>query len=91
MLTIPNIRTSVENQHSLILDPHAKNGTFLRDARGRLISYSGGFSVVYPYTIKDEKWVFRCWHSNLGNVRKRFNAISEAIRKSKAKYLCNFE
>ena len=91
MLTIPNIRTSVENQHSLILDPHAKNGTFLRDARGRLISYSGGFSVVYPYIIKDEKWVFRCWHSNLGNVRRRFNAISEAIRKSKAKYLCNFE
>ena len=91
MLTIPNIRTSVENQHSLILDPHAKNGKFLRDARGRLISYSGGFSVVYPYTIKDEKWVFRCWHSNLGNVRRRFNAISEAIRKSKAKYLCNFE
>ena len=91
MLTIPNIRTSVENQHSLILDPHAKNGTFLRDARGRLVSYSGGFSVVYPYTIKDEKWVFRCWHSNLGNVRRRFNAISESIRKSKAKYLCNFE
>ena len=70
MPTIPSIRTSIENQSVLIRDPHAKNGQFLRDARGRLRSYSGGFTVVYPYTSNGEKWAFRCWHAELGNVRK---------------------
>ena len=49
MPTIPSIRTSVENKDILVLDNHAKNGIFERDARGRLIAYSGGFSVVFPY------------------------------------------
>lgn len=90
MLTIPEIRTSVENQHALIRDPHARKGQFLRDARGRLRSYSGGFSVVYPYTLNGEKWAFRCWHAELGNVRKRFDAISKAIQNAKLPYFCDF-
>ena len=90
MPTIPNIRTSVENQSVLIRDPHAKNGQFLRDARGRLRSYSGGFTVVYPYTFNGEKWAFRCWHAELGNVRKRFDVISKAIQRAKLPYLCDF-
>ena len=90
MPTIPNIRTSIENQSVLIRDPHAKNGQFLRDTRGRLVSYSGGFTVVYPYTLKGEKWAFRCWHTNLRNVRKRFEIISNVIQQSKLSYLLDF-
>lgn len=61
MPTIPSIRTSVENQNVLVLDDHAKHGTFKRDSRNRLIKYSGGFSVVFPYETKDgKKWAFRC-------------------------------
>lgn len=90
MPTIPEIRTSIENQSVLIRDPHAKNGQFLRDARGRLRSYSGGFTVVYPYTFNGEKWAFRCWHAELGNVRKRFDVISKAIQRAKLPYLCDF-
>lgn len=90
MPTIPSIRTSIENQSLLIRDPHAKNGQFLRDARGRLRSYSGGFTVVYPYISNGEKWAFRCWHAELGNVRKRFDAISKAIQRARLPYLCDF-
>ena len=90
MPTIPSIRTSIENQSVLIRDPHAKNGQFLRDAKGRLRSYSGGFTVVYPYTSNGEKWAFRCWHAELGNVRKRFDVISKAIQRAKLPYLCDF-
>lgn len=90
MPTIPSIRTSIENQSVLIRDPHAKNGQFLRDAKGRLRSYSGGFTVVYPYTSNGEKWAFRCWHAELGNVRKRFDVVSKAIQRAKSPYLCDF-
>lgn len=92
MPTIPNIRTSVENKDVLVLDNHAKNGTFERDARGRLIAYTGGFSVVFPYkTANREKWAFRCWHSDIKNSKKRYETISDAIKKAKLSFLCEFQ
>lgn len=92
MLTIPNIRTSIENKAHLVIDEHAKNGTFDRDSRGRLIAYSGGFSVVFPYQATDgHKWAFRCWHTDIGNSKKRYEIISNAIRNAGLNFLCEFE
>lgn len=92
MPTIPNIRTSVENQNVLVLDDHARHGTFMRDARNRLIAYAGGFSVVFPYETTDgKKWAFRCWHSDISNSRRRYKTISKAISDSNLDFLCNFE
>ena len=92
MPTIPSIRTSVENKNVLVLDEHAKNGTFRRDARGRLIAYAGGFSVVFPYEASDgTKWAFRCWHSDINNTQRRYELISEAIQKAQLDFLCGFE
>ena len=92
MPTIPSIRTSVENKDVLVLDNHAKNGSFIRDARGRLIAYAGGFSVVFPYkTINGEKWAFRCWHSDIVNSKKRYQIISDAIKEANLNYLCEFQ
>lgn len=92
MPTIPSIRTSVENKDVLVLDNHAKNGIFERDARDRLIVYAGGFSVVFPYkTANGEKWAFRCWHSDIKNSKKRYETISDAIKKAKLSFLCEFQ
>ena len=92
MPSIPSIRTSVENKNVLVLDEHAKNGTFERDARDRLIAYVGGFSVVFPYlTANGEKWVFRCWHAEVNNTKKRYEIISEAIIKAHLSFLCDFD
>ena len=91
MPAIPDITTSVNNQKHLVLDSHVKTGVFRRDTKGRLVRYAGGFTVVYPYnTSNGEKWAFRCWHSELGNVRTRFETISKAIQSSKLPYLCDF-
>ena len=92
MPTIPSIRTSVENKDVLVLDEHAKKGTFKRDARGRLIAYAGGFSVVFPYELSDgTKWAFRCWHSDISNTQKRYEIISETIQKAHLAFLCDFD
>lgn len=91
MPTIPSIRTSVENKEVLVLDEHAKKGTFRRDARGRLIAYAGGFSVVFPYELPDgTKWAFRCWHSDISNTQKRYEIISDAIKRANLDFLCEF-
>ena len=92
MPTIPSIRTSVENQDVLVLDEHAKKGVFRRDARNRLIAYAAGISVVFPYqTFDGEKWAFRCWHSDIANSKKRYETISESIKKAKLQFLCDFQ
>lgn len=92
MPTIPSIRTSVENQSVLVLDEHAKNGVFRRDARGRLIAYTGGFSVVFPYEAANgEKWAFRCWHVDVNNSKRRYEIISDAIQQTQLDFLCGFE
>lgn len=92
MPTIPSIRISVENKDVLVLDEHAKNGTFKRDAKGRLIAYAGGFSVVFPYQSSNgEKWAFRCWHSDVSNSRNRYETISKAIKDANLEFLCDFE
>lgn len=92
MPTIPSIRTSVENKDALILDEHAKKGTFRRDAKGRLFAYAGGFSVVFPYKTSDGiMWAFRCWHSDVNNTKKRYELISETIQNANLDFLCGFE
>lgn len=70
---------------SLIKDDLIKNGSFEKTSRG-LKYYSGGFTIVFPVSTNNEKWAFRCWHSELGNVRKRFQIISNYVNNLKSPY-----
>lgn len=90
MPIVSNIRTSVENKDVLVLDAHAKSGTFCRGRQNQLLAYTGGFSVVFPYIANGEKWAFRCWHTEMGDVRHRIETIAKAIQESGADYLCDF-
>lgn len=92
MPTTPSIITSVENKNVLVLDSHAKNGSFLKDTRGRLIHYTGGFTVVFPYKSSDgKKWAFRCWHANIDDSKRRYNIISQTIRDSHLSFFVDTE
>ena len=46
MTTIPDIRTSIENKNSLVIDKHAQQGTFLRVFRIVQIMGRSGRSVA---------------------------------------------
>lgn len=74
---------------ALIKDEIIKNGNFEKSKRG-IIYYSGGFTVVFPITVQHDKWAFRCWHTEMGNVRDRFKIISEYINSLQSPYFCNF-
>ena len=90
MPTLPSIRTSIENSQSLVIDSFARKGLFRRDKRGRLVAYTGGFSVVYPFEYNNEVWAFRCWHADLGNLRGHFLTLSSALSKLNLPYFCSF-
>lgn len=74
----------------MVIDSFARQGIFRRDKRGRLVAYTGGFSVVYPFEYNNEVWAFRCWHADLGNLRGHFLTLSSALSKLNLPYFCSF-
>lgn len=74
---------------ALIQDEVIKDGKFDKNGN-ELIFYTGGFTVVFPVTTQNDKWAFRCWHTEMGNVRKRFKIISDFINDLHSTYFCNF-
>lgn len=73
----------------LIKDEVIKNGIF-ETSGDELIYYSGGFTVVFPVIVDQEKWAFRCWHTEIGNVRDRFQIISDYINDLSSPHFCSF-
>lgn len=74
---------------ALIKDDVIRNGNFEKSSRGT-IYYSGGFTVVFPVYANGQKWAFRCWHTEMGNVQERFKVISDYINQLDSSYFCNF-
>jgi len=90
MIGISDIKASILSG-TLIQDKFFKNADFLKDSRGRLISYTGGYTVVVPANVKGEKWAFRCWHTAVKDSKERYSLIGKAIKKSKLPYFCSFD
>lgn len=74
----------------LIKDGHISKGTPLLDGRGRLIHFTGGFAVVFPFMVDGDKWAFRCWSADIGNVEKRLHILSKELAHLQLPYFCDF-
>lgn len=75
---------------SLIKDEFISKGKFQELSYGGYVNYAGGFTVVFPVTVNGEKWAFRCWHHDLGNLRSHFEILSEELQKLRNPYFCDF-
>ena len=74
-----------------IKDPVIHNATFNKLPFGRYEMYSGGFTLVFPCYVNNEKWAFRCWYVDMGNISLRYKLLSQAINSCKLPYFCDFE
>lgn len=61
------------------------------DVRGRVMKYTGGFCVVFPFQCANYKYAIRCWHVNIQDIQKRIQLISEALHNSNLPYFVGFE
>lgn len=57
----------------------------------RMIKYSGGFCVVYPFETINHKYAVRCWHADVSDMQTRTRKISEAISATGLPYFAKFE
>jgi len=88
--TIADIKASIESK-VLIKDSFAQSGVFERLPNNNLKMFVGGFSVVFPFERNGENWAFRCWHTDLGDMKSRYKKIAHAIDKAKLSYFAKFE
>ena len=57
----------------------------------RLIKYSGGFCVVFPYQTPSKKYAVRCWHAEVSDAKRRTQVIANALKKSNLPYFVGFD
>lgn len=91
-MDITSIVSSVNN--GFIKDEFVKKGTFVKRKKNgheQLERYVGGFSVVFPFSVNNKKWAFRCWHVNVGNMQKHFDILSKELKKINLPYFCEFD
>ena len=89
VIPIDEINTSISIP-SLIKDSFIRGGTFSVLENGYYEMYTGGFSVVFPVIVGDEKWAFRCWHVTIDKAMERYKVLSVALLSYKLPYFINF-
>lgn len=78
---------SIEDYSASISIPKMVKATELRgghpiEKNGRLIKYSGGFCVVFPYQTHRRKVAVRCWHTPVQSVQSNLPTILSFLKKS---------
>ena len=87
--SIPDYSTSIKVPqlvHPAVLD----NGHPIEKGTN-VIKYAGGFCVVFPYETPTKKYAVRCWHAEVGDVKKRTQIIADALKQSRLPYFVGFE
>lgn len=57
----------------------------------KLIKYSGGFCVVFPFQTSNRKYAVRCWHASISDAKNKTKIIANSIQKASLPYFVNFE
>ena len=76
--------------HISILDPKLKGGNPRRGSNNDLISYSGGFSIVFPIKVLTNTYALRCWIRDIGDAETRYQKISDYLRQCCLPYFVDF-
>ncbi|MDD5996498.1 MAG: AarF/UbiB family protein [Bacteroidales bacterium] len=87
--TIPDYSTCIKTPalvHPVVL----KDGHPLEKGV-RLIKYSGGFCVVFPYQTPSKKYAVRCWHAEVSDAKRRTQVIAEALKTANLPYFVGFD
>ena len=77
--------------HISILDLTLKGGNPRRGSSNDLISYSGGFSIVFPIKVLTNTYALRCWIRDIGDAETRYQKISDYLRQCGLSYFVDFE
>lgn len=87
--SIPEYSTSIKTP--ALVHPQLLSGGHPIDKNNRLIKYSGGFCVVFPYETANKKYAVRCWHAEVSQAKQRTQKIAEALEEAALPYFVGFQ
>jgi len=87
--TIPDYSTCIKTP--ALIHPSVLKGGHPIEKGVRLIKYSGGFCVVFPYQTPNKKYAVRCWHAEVSDAKRRTQLIAEALKKANLPYFVGFD
>jgi serine/threonine protein kinase len=73
-----------------IKDPFFEDYSIAHKQSGGIQEWAGGFSMVYCMIKDNEKWAFKVWHTEIGNIKERYQKISAYLTKINLPYFSNF-
>lgn len=86
-----DVLNAIQNSNVSIRDPFLKSYTFVMNKLGRPLSYSGGYSIVFPFQNGNKKLAVRCWIAGIDDIEIRLHAISNYLKQVNSAYFVGFE
>ncbi len=74
-----------------IQDTKLKDGKPRQGNDGFLVSYAGGFSIVFPIDKGSNAFALRCWTQEVRNAETRYKEISAYLKRKSLPYFVDFE
>ncbi len=87
--SIPEYSTAIKT--SALVHPVILKGGHPIKKDNRLMKYTGGFCVVFPFLTAKEKFAVRCWHAEISDMKQRTKLISDALKDCKLPYFVRFD
>lgn len=91
--SITKYDVAVKSLNKSVLSPEFKGGNPIYGSSSKipkLIKYSGGYSVVYPIKIGNQKKALRCWLQEPGHVSERFERVISHFSNNPLSYFVDF-
>jgi hypothetical protein len=77
---------AVQNPRVAFTDIDLKNSLVEETPLGLPKPYSGGFTITYKLSNLQKGWAVRCFHRDIQDLQKRYQAIESFLRKSPSQY-----
>lgn len=89
--TIQDYQEALQHPKSAFLDPELAGGSIAVSGLGTPRVYGGGFALTYAVQARGKKYAVRCFHREVGNRERRYEAISKKLKALASPYFLDFE
>jgi len=77
---------AVQNPRISFDDKDLKSSTVETYPSGLPKPYSGGFTITYKLSNNQKSWAVRCFHRDISDLKRRYQAIEAFLSKNNSKY-----
>lgn len=89
--TIQDYQEALQHPRSAFMDPELAQGTIAVSGLGTPRVFGGGFALTYAVQSGSKKYAVRCFHREVKNRERRYEAISKKLKSLASPYFLDFQ